>query len=148
MTLGSFRSACGAPLPTYGAGAWFCSLILETPRSWGGLRAFLTRSAAKASVHRRRYVSRRDPPTCSRGRFLVSKASCRGEYDRGRPVPHLPVEVPDRRRKGHGPGRTGALYVEQERLSGEEGGCGWGGSRTGNDHRPVRAGRVSGGEGR
>ena len=107
----------------------------------------MTRSAAKASVHRRRYVSRRVLPTCSRGRFLVSKASSKGEYDGGRPVPHLPVEVPDRRRKGHGPRRPGALYVVQERLPGQEAGGGWPGFGPGNDHRPVRPGGISRREG-
>src|SRR5712691_4567986 len=72
MTLGSFFSACDAPLPPSGAGPCSCSLMLETPPVFARRSgAPMTRSAEAPFVHMRPCVSRSHFPTVSAGHFLV-----------------------------------------------------------------------------
>src|SRR5260370_19795185 len=98
MTFGSFLSPCGAPFPPSGGGACSCSLMLETPPVFAKARGVdcLTRSAGPFA-HIRPCVSRREGGPIFFGHFLVTMALGGRECDRGRAMPNVPVEVPNRR---------------------------------------------------
>ncbi len=122
MTLGSLLSPCGR-------GAWPPPPRGPDPaRSFWKLRRRLGLACEERLDAKRCAAITPQLTVCVKarathlppGHFLVSKAAYAGECARGRPVPILPVEVPDRRRKGDGPRRPRPLLVVQERLPGRE----------------------------